>query len=226
MKISTNYLFDFFLPRFCPGCKKKLTVEDKPVCSECVTSILLTNEKLLEREFSRKFSSTKVIKDFYSKFVFENNKELQHIIHSLKYDKKFRVGIYLGELLAESLKQRDWQIDLIIPVPIHHLKKAERGYNQSDFIAKGLSKALKVPGSANTVKRIRYTETQTDLNLNERAKNVEKAFKLTKPKAINGKNILLVDDVITTGATILECAKVLVNSGAKTVYACSVGIAE
>jgi ComF family protein len=158
--------------------------------------------------------------------VFENDKELQHIIHSLKYDKKFKVGIYLGELLADSLKQLDWRIDLIIPVPIHHLKKAERGYNQSDFIAKGLSKALNVPGSTKTVKRIRYTETQTDLNLNERAKNVEKAFKLNKPNAVKGKNILLVDDVITTGATILECAKILVNAGAKTVYACSVGIAE
>lgn len=226
MKISANYLFDFFLPRFCPGCKKKLTIEDKPVCNECVASILLTNEKLLEREFNRKFSSTKVIKDFYSKFVFENNKELQHIIHSLKYDKKFRVGIYLGELLGEGLRELNWQIDLILPIPIHHLKKAERGYNQSDFIAKGLSKSLKAPGSSNTVKRIRYTETQTDLNLNERAENVANAFKLKKPKKVKGKNILLVDDVITTGATILECGTILVSSGAKTVYACSVGIAE
>jgi len=226
MKISANYLFDFFLPRFCPGCKKKLTAEAKPICKECIASILLTNEKLLEREFNRKFSSTKVIKDFYSKFVFENDKELQHIIHALKYNKKFRVGIYLGELLAESLKQQDWQIDLIIPVPIHHLKKAERGYNQSDFIVKGLSKGMKIPYSLSTIKRVRFTETQTDLNLNERAKNVENAFKLRKPKKLKGKNILLVDDVITTGATILECAKVLVNYGAKTVYACSVGIAE
>ena len=226
MKISANYLFDFFLPRFCPGCKKKLTIEDKPVCNECVASILLTNEKLFEREFNRKFSSTKVIKDFYSKFVFENNKELQHIIHSLKYDKKFRVGIYLGELLGKGLRELNWQIDLILPIPIHHLKKAERGYNQSDFIAKGLSKSLKAPGSSNTVKRIRYTETQTDLNLNERAENVVNAFKLKKPKKVKGKNILLVDDVITTGATILECGKILVSSGAKTVYACSVGIAE
>lgn len=226
MQFKVGYIFDFFLPRFCPGCNEKLTTEGKPVCSECLNSILIADEKLIQREFTRKFSSTKIINDFYSKYVFETDKSLQHIIHALKYGRQFRIGVFLGEILAAGIKTKNWQIDLIIPVPIHHLKKAERGYNQSDFIAKGLSKSLGKPYSTKLIKRTRHTDSQTRLHINERAKNVANAFKVRNAKKIIGKNILLVDDVITTGATTLECGKALINSGANSVYACSVGIAE
>ena len=226
MNFSANYIFDFFLPRFCPGCNKKLLSNEEPVCEECLNSILIADDNLIQNEFKRKFSSTNIISGFYSKYIFEADKTLQNIVHSLKYNKQFRIGTFLGEILAEGIILKNWMIDLILPVPIHHLKKAERGYNQSDFIVKGMSKGLKISYSARTVKRIRYTETQTNLKLQERAKNVENAFKVTNSKKIKNKNILLVDDVITTGATTLECAKVLMNAGAEKIYACSVGIAE
>lgn len=226
MIFTADYIFDFFLPRFCPGCNKKLSSNEEPVCKECLDSILLADENLTQREFNRKFSSTNIISGFYSKYIFEADKTLQNVIHSLKYNKQFRIGTFLGNILAKEIISKNWTIDLILPVPIHHLKKAERGYNQSDFIVKGMSKGLKIPYSARTVKRIRYTETQTNLKLQERAKNVENAFKVRNPKNVKNKNILLVDDVITTGATTLECAKVLMNTGAEKIYACSVGIAE
>lgn len=217
-------LFDFFLPRFCPGCNTKLSPQDKPVCKDCLGSILIADKNLLQYEFDRKFRSENIIEDFYSAFVFETEKTLQHIIHALKYGRQFRLGIFLGELLAKDIKSKNWQIDLIVPVPIHHLKKAERGFNQSDFIAKGLSNSLGNPYSTKSIKRIRYTESQTGLNLDERAENVAEAFKIRNSKKIIRKTILLVDDVITTGATMLECGKELVNAEAKSVYACSVGI--
>ena len=226
MNFSANYIFDFFLPRFCPGCNKKLSSNEEPVCKECLDSILLADENLLRREFNRKFSSTKIINGFYSKYIFETDKTLQNVIHSLKYNKQFRIGTFLGNILAKELISENWSIDMILSVPIHHLKKTERGYNQSDFIVKGISKVLKIPYSTNSIKRTRYTETQTALKLQERAKNVKNAFKVRNSKKVMNKNILLVDDVITTGATTLECAKALVNSGAISVYACSVGIAE
>ena len=226
MNFSANYIFDFFLPRFCPGCNKKLSSNEEPVCKECLDSILIAEENLIKSEFKRKFSSTKIISGFYSKYIFEADKTLQNIIHSLKYNKQFRIGTFLGKNLAQGIISKNWAIDLILPVPIHHLKKADRGYNQSDFIVKGMSKFLKIPYSSRPVKRTRYTETQTNLKLQERAKNVENAFKVRNSKKISNKNILLVDDVITTGATTLECAKVLINAGARSVYACSVGIAE
>lgn len=219
-------LFDFFLPRFCPGCNIKLTSQDKLVCKECIDSILIVDENLLQIEFARKFLSSEIIKDFYSGYVFETDKTLQHIIHTLKYGKQFRLGIFLGELLTEGIKSKNWQLDLVVPVPIHHLKKAERGFNQSDFIAKGLSKSLGIPYSTKLIKRTRYTESQTGLLINERAENVAEAFKVRNSKKIAGNNFLVVDDVITTGATTLECGRALVNAGANSVYACSVGIAE
>ncbi len=115
---------------------------------------------------------------------------------------------------------------MIIPVPIHHLKKAERGYNQSDYLAKGLSKSLNIPYSSKAIKRIKYTVSQTGLNMNERALNVSNAFKVRHTKKVLGKNILILDDVCTTGATLLECGIALYKAGASSVYACSVAIAE
>jgi len=226
MNFSANHIFDFFLPRICPGCNKKLSVEEEPVCVECLSSILIADEERINSEYKKNFGVDKVITNFHSKYVFETDKSLQHIIHSLKYQKQFKLGVFLGKLLAEGLKLKDWPIDLIVPVPIHHLKKAERGYNQSDYIVKGLSKGLNIPYSTKSLKRTKYTESQTGLHINERAKNVVNAFKVWKPKKIVDKNILLVDDIITTGATTQECARALVNGGAKIVYACSVGITE
>jgi len=226
MQFNAGYIFDFFLPRFCPGCNKKLSPDEKPVCSECLSIIMIADEERLKNEYKKDFSSTKIVKDFYSRYVFEIDKTLQHIIHALKYGKQFKLGVFLGEILAEGIKTRNWKIDLILPVPIHHLKKAERGFNQSDFIAKGLSKSLGIPYSTKLIKRTRYTESQTGLHINERAENVADAFKIKNDKKVIGKNFLLVDDVITTGATTLECGKVLVNADANSVYACSVGIAE
>jgi ComF family protein len=226
MNFSVNYIFDFFLPRFCPGCNKKLSTQEKPVCSECLSSILIAEESRLQLEYDRKFRSEKIINDFYSRFVFETDKTLQDIVHALKYQKQFKLGIFLGEILSEGIKTRNWQIDLIVPVPIHHLKKAERGYNQSDYLAKGLSKGLNIPYSTKLIKRTRHTDSQTRLHINERAINVANAFKFKKPKHIKGKSFLLVDDIITTGATTQECGRALVNGGAKTVYVCSIGIAE
>ena len=220
MKFEPSFIFDFFLPRFCPGCNKKLLANEKLVCSQCLNSILIADAVRLQYEYDRKFNSEKIIEDFYARYVFETDKTLQHIIHALKYQKKFRLGIFLGEILSEGIKSRNWQIDLIIPVPIHHLKKVERGYNQSDYLAKGF------PYSTKSLKRIKHTESQTQLHINERAINVANAFKVRNSKKIKNKNILLVDDIITTGATTQECGKALVNGGAKSVYACSIGIAE
>ena len=226
MKFKAGYIFDFFLPRICPGCNNKLTTQGNPVCSECLNSILLADKVRLQKEYNHNFGSKKIIQDFYSKYVFETDKTLQHVIHALKYKKQFKLGVFLGEILAEGINTKDWQIDLIVPVPIHHLKKAERGYNQSDYIVKGLGRSLKIPYSTKMIKRTRHTESQTHLDMNQRAINVANAFKVKNQKVIIGKNVLIVDDVITTGATIQECAKALVSGGAKTVYACSIAIAD
>jgi ComF family protein len=223
-----NSLFDFILPRFCCSCRTKLNSNQDTICSDCISKIQRSTASRLQREYERKFSDKKIISEFYSPFVFEKDKELQHAIHALKYNKNFQVGIFLGKVLADEIKKNitTWNFDLIVPIPLHHLKKAERGYNQSFYIAKGVSKILNIKVSDRIVKRIKYTESQTTMNISEREENIYGAFKVKLKNAISGKNILLIDDVITTGATISECGKILLEAGANKIYAASIAIAD
>jgi len=219
---------DFFLPRFCPSCKIKLLSREKFICLVCLNKIKKIDEERIEFEFKKKFSNHKIISGFTSLYLFEKDKELQHLIHSLKYNGKFLAGSFLGELLGKKISKEllAWNINLILPIPLHQLKKAERGYNQSFYISKGLSKEAIIPAHSRIVKRKKYTQSQTKMNFLERQKNIEEAFKVTNKKKVTGKNILLIDDVITTGATISECGKVLLDAGANQVYAASVAIAD
>jgi len=221
-------LIDFFLPQYCTGCSKKLQTGEPQICENCFSNILTAAPERIKAEFERKFKQTGFISDFFSPFVFESEGTLQNVIHSVKYNKKFLAGKLLGSKIANAAKDKliSWEINLIIPVPLHHLKKAERGYNQSDYIANGLSKTSGIPYSGKAIKRVRFTESQTQLDMKEREKNVAGAFKVKNRKKITGRNILLVDDVITTGATTNECAKVLKESGATKIFACSAAIAE
>ncbi len=230
-KMFKNYLtelFDFILPRFCPGCKSKLTPIERVVCTNCLSELRVVESDLIKTEYQRKFESKKIISGFVSQYVFEKDKELQHIIHALKYDKKFLIGKFLGENLGKEFTSQfhSWNIDLIISIPLHHLKKAERGFNQSYYIAKGIAIATGIPFSTRAVKRTRFTQSQTTMTLKEREENIEGAFKVRKTENVKRKNVLLVDDVMTTGATISECGRVLLNAGANCIYAATVALAD
>lgn len=219
---------DFFLPRTCISCQSKLKKTEKYICNTCLAAIKRTDKEFLKNEFLRKFETEKIISDFYSLFVFEKDKALQTVIHDLKYNGNIKVGHYLGKLLGEYFYQeiKNWKAELIIPVPLFHLKKAERGYNQSYYISKGLSEITSISVSERALKRNRYTISQTELNLEERKENVKGAFTVKNKDLIVDKVIILVDDVITTGATISECGKVLKLNGASNVFALSIAIAQ
>lgn len=221
-------LFDFFIPRFCISCNTKLLSNETYLCNICFNEIHTPSLQRLKTEFSRKFEKDGIISGFVSAYIFEKDQPLQHLIHSLKYEENFRIGIYLGKKVAEIVKPTilNWGIDYLVPVPLHNLKKAERGYNQSYFIAKGISQILKTKINHKILKRKRYTNTQTELTLMERKNNIKDAFEVKNKKLIRNKIILLVDDVITTGATISECARTLINQGASKVFALSVAIAD
>ena len=217
---------DLVIPKFCPACKTKISPGTQFVCDNCLSKIKKPDAQRMEREFQRKFADSNIISDFTSQFVFEKDKELQHIIHSLKYNKKFLVGVFLGKLLGETIQNNfsGYKIDYIVPVPLHHLKKAEREFNQSYYIAKGISKITGIKMANKLLSRKRYTESQTTMNLAERQENIYQAF--IPKKRLNGENVLIVDDVITTGSTIKECGNVLIDAGADKIYAASVAIAD
>lgn len=141
-----------------------------------------------------------------------------------------KLGFVLGSLLASELSTLD-EIGsyVLLPVPLHKLKEKERGYNQSEFIARGISKVLNIDVNVDLVKRTKYTQSQTKLNQTERELNVMDAFTLTNPQKSSHdvKNVIIIDDVITTGATINEVTKVLRNkTGINKIVAASISIAH
>lgn len=223
-----NIAFDFFLPRVCPSCNNSLTVKEECICSNCLTKIQKVTESRLQYEFKNKFEQNKFITDIYSLYLFEKDKELQSIVHSIKYEQKFVNAKYLGNILGEAIKiiKPNWEIDFIIPVPLHSLKKIERGFNQSFYISKGIAKKIDAAVVQNILKRKRWTDTQTKMDKTERMENVKEAFTVSNPDKINSKNILLVDDIITTGSTISECGRQLLNAGANKVFASSIAFAD
>ncbi|MCB9189085.1 MAG: ComF family protein [Flavobacteriales bacterium] len=155
----------------------------------------------------------------YSVFHFSKGGKLQSMLHSLKYQNKTQVGIFLGKEMGQELIKsgKNEKIDLIIPIPLHPEKERLRGYNQSDFLVKGMSNITSIPSDNNAVIRTVHTTSQTRKAKFDRWKNVDSIFQVKRPKQITGKNILLVDDVITTGSTLESCAKVLLENGASSV---------
>ena len=198
------------------------------ICDNCYCSLHLIPLEKVQFAFDKQYKNHGYLDGLLSLFYFEKDKEIHRIIHSIKYNNRFRTGIYFGRLF--SLRHEEFlnsqKIDYIVPVPLHHLKKAERGYNQSEYISKGISRASGIQYCCSLVKRIRYTRSQTTLTIDERRENVKNAFSVRKRnlKKIRGKNILLFDDVITTGITVSECARALKNAGANKIFASSIAL--
>lgn len=210
-------LIDFFFPNFCLICNKKITRNLFSICDDCLKQIEISDQKDLDDFFHINLVRQKLISNFYSKYEFVKDGQFQKVVHQLKYNGKPRIGILLGRELGKDLLNLSWfnEIDFIVPVPIHRIKKLKRGYNQSLFIVKGISQITKKPFDEHAIKRIRNTETQTHLHLQERIENVRGAFNIKNRSKISGKKILIVDDVCTTGSTVNEVARTLLDAGAK-----------
>ncbi len=136
----------------------------------------------------------------------------QQLIHALKYEGKEEIGEDLGHWLGAILKKMPWQIEGIVLVPLHPKKLQKRGYNQCEKFGKALSKALRCPLIDGALIRVRNTQTLTKKNREARWNALEDAFEVVKPQQIEGKHLLLVDDVVTTGTTLETCAKVLLET--------------
>ncbi|HTY00285.1 MAG TPA: ComF family protein [Bacteroidota bacterium] len=161
-------------------------------------------------------------------FYFEKEGPLQQLIHKLKYGGMTRIGVLVGEEIAAGIAgHRGDGNAVIVPVPLHRAKRRERGYNQSYFIGRGISRELGVPVREWALRREIYTRSQTTLDIIERAKNVEGAFRVPSRSvdALRGKTVLLVDDVITTGATIRACAAALREANVERIIACAAALA-
>ncbi|MGD0037174.1 MAG: ComF family protein [Bacteroidota bacterium] len=220
---------DFLYPPVCIACNRPLSDGNQKVCTECWNAIPLVTKNLpLYQETRAKLIAEGDISDLVSCFVFEEKGPFQHIAHALKYKEHKSIGVNLGKRLGETLKEWNLNIDILIPIPLHRIKHRERGYNQSEFIARGVSSIIGKPVVPNAVRRTRHTQTQTKLTIEERRKNMEHAFELVPHSSniLSGKKCLLVDDVITTGATTNSCAQVILSAGAAKIIAASAALAK
>lgn len=208
------YLTELLFPRLCVCCGDKLIEQEQWICLHCLHHIPRTNFHLeAENPVARLFYGRVKIEFATSFFYFSKGSSYQSLIHNLKYKGMKELGAEMGKHFGIDLQQSDdfSTIDLICPVPLHPKKEKKRGYNQSWWIASGMAAQMNIPLSDDNLKRVTFTDTQTRKNRFERWQNVEGIFELTNPEAYAGKHILLVDDVVTTGATIEACAQAILS---------------
>jgi ComF family protein len=224
-----GHLLDFVYPPVCISCNSLLSEGSQKICKNCWSAILaLTKNNSLYQTTLQKLIVCGCIDDLVSCYVFERDGPSQHITHALKYQEYKSLGLELGKKLGKLIQDWTVKVDVIIPVPLHRIKQRERGYNQSEYIAQGIASIIKKPILSDAVRRKRYTQTQTKLNFEERQKNMKNAFE-TSPETseqLHGKTCLLVDDIITTGATMNSCAREILRAGPKSIIAASVALAE
>jgi ComF family protein len=218
---------DFVFASSCFYCGKRLRDGERRLCCDCWNSLSKTHETDYTVQVLRKrFDEKGFVDEFVSLFYFEKGKVLQSMAHSLKYEEVTSFGVELGTRVGEKLQHQNIQADAVIPIPLNKRKERERGFNQSEFLAKGIARVKNIPVLSDTVKRIKYTVTQTHLNAAERKENIADAFAVVNSEKIKGMTIILVDDIITTGSTIQETARVLKENGAKKIIAASAGLAK
>lgn len=207
----SDFLIQFvrlFFPKNCETCGKNLLKNENMLCTDCLYHIPKTKfHTKKDNPMNRLFYGITDITYSTAFFYFFKGSKYRILIHKLKYGGQKEIGIELGRMAGAEISGSFFdETNLIIPVPLHPAKKRIRGYNQSEMIASGLSETFGKELRTDVLIRQKFTETQTKKNLEERRKNVGSAFKVIKPEVVSGKHILLIDDVVTTGSTLIACA--------------------
>ena len=191
-------------PEYCLICNKELSKNQKKICLFCFNDLAFTHFENYKDPTSLEelFWGRCKIESSYALFYFEKGKAIQQVLHELKYKDKPLLGEVFGEIIGQKLSGlREWsEIDVLIPVPVHHLKAFKRGYNQSEKIANGISKTLNIPVKSKILQKNTNTKSQTKNDKTSRWDNVKNTFNINKIEKY--KHIVLIDDVITTGSTL------------------------
>ena len=208
MKSELENLLGIFYPKTCSTCAKVLTKYEEILCFSCKLNLPLTKFSEFDNNETEKIFFGRVRIEAATSLLHYNKKgNVQRLIHQLKYKKQQQIGVLFGELLGDELllSDRFETIDCIIPVPLHPAKLKIRGYNQVNMFGQTLSRKLEIPFYVDILKGKALNKTQTDKNRFDRLNNLEENFELTNKKFLENKHILLIDDVVTTGATLEAC---------------------
>ncbi len=208
MKRVISNIVDFFMPRTCHLCGCTLRDSERVFCLRCIETLPRSlYHKIPLNPMERRFAGIVPFVRATGYFIYSRNSELAAAIHDMKYRSFPSVGHRLGEIVGEELHMSGFfsGADCIAGVPMHWWKKARRGYNQTDFIAKGIGEATGLP-VVETLEAVRSHKTQTAMTLEQRMANLSGTFKVNDPESLKGKGLVLVDDVCTTGSTLRSLA--------------------
>ncbi len=215
IKEIKDSVLHLLFPHVCTGCGSDILSESSVLCMRCIDAMPETNFELhagnpVEKLFWGRIQLNAGTAQFY----FTKESLMQHLMHQFKYKSNKELGLQLGRLMGEQLlKSGNYNVDALIPLPLFPAKEQRRGYNQASLLCKGMSEVMNIPVLTNVVTRPEHTETQTKKGRIERWKNVEGKFVVADANAIQDKHLLLVDDVVTTGATLEACGMTLLNAG-------------
>ena len=206
---------DLLFPNLCIVCAESLVKGEHQICLKCLSQIPKTNYHLMTgNPVEKKFWGKVPVEMASSFYFFQKGSGFQKLMHELKYRGNKEIGELLGKYAAVDLIENDNYkgIDVIIPVPLHPKKQLKRGYNQSEWICKGLSSVLEKPMNTDSLIRVQENTTQTKKSVYERYENTMGIFQLKEPNELNDKHVLLVDDVLTTGSTLEACIQALLKT--------------
>lgn len=202
-------ILNLFYPHVCAACGDTLLKGEETVCLKCRYTLPRTSYELNpDNPLAQSFYGRTHFHAVTACFFFAKTGKVQHLIHQMKYKRNKDAGLFLGRQLGESIKTAPLfqGIDVIIPVPLHPKRERQRGYNQSLLIAQGISEVTGIPLGGRYLVRTVYNESQTHKSAEERYHNVQGIFETRFAEELKGKHVLLVDDVLTTGATLEACA--------------------
>ena len=205
-----NDIFNLFLPKRCGACNMILETYEKVICTNCRHDLPVTSKKSLHYNLAKKIFKNSKINNVSTLFYYETNTEVQELIHNLKYRNQTEIGKIIGEWhVSKLLELKNFNIiDFVVPVPIHPKKLRKRGYDQLESYGETLADKLNATYTTKILKKIVNTKTQSKHSRKERFNNILNSIAISKTN-IENKHILLIDDVITTGATLKACIKCL-----------------
>lgn len=212
-----NIFMDFIsliFPKLCAGCRRGLQLNEDCICTFCHYQLPETNYHLrADNPVAKIFWGRVKLNAAASFYAFNKGGKVQNLIHELKYRGRPDVGILIGKFYGCRIKESELfgSVDLVVPVPLHVDKLKKRGYNQSECFAKGIAESMDITCDPKILKRNADTQTQTNKSRFQRWENINSVFSVNDKNNVGGKHILLVDDVVTTGATLEACAQLLLQ---------------
>lgn len=220
-------LLQLLFPRNCNACGTALFYGEKTICIKCLHDLPFTDFHLYNDHPAAKLFWGRIrVHQVTALLYFKKGNRVQQLIHQLKYKGQTDVGFLLGKRIGENIIRSGQKPDLIIPIPLHPKKERSRGYNQSQSIAEGIACILQIPIQTKLLTRKINTATQTKKSRFNRFENIKDAFELHKTQDLQHKHILLVDDILTTGATFEACGKLLLDNGLNKLSIATLAYAE